>query len=295
MAHPLPKDDEAARLAWKNHPIHRVEWLGRLLGQGRLKLVADLGTPALPLDFTDDRIMDDVRPVAAGLFSEQNWYRICRDDFVPVLQVADWLFPKAARTLLRSSFAPGFAHPLFRNRATNVLAFALQRDWVDPEKGTFEQGGTWLHAAASLDWVDGVSLLLHHGVDPNAKNKKGRTALHQAAWEGSPEMVDLLMDSGAHVDARDDQSRTPLAIAALGSPGGYSGNYIPPNLYFAEALLRRGADYHQHTGKTSRSARLMEKMESSTRHHLEITSVKNRLEKSLPDAGVATPGPRTRL
>ena len=71
-----------------------------------------------------------------------------------------------------------------------------------------------LHLAAHRSQTSVVSLLLEHGVDPNAKDIHGNTPLHEATVsERNAKIVELLVAHGADVNARNNQGYTPLAVA----------------------------------------------------------------------------------
>jgi ankyrin repeat protein len=64
--------------------------------------------------------------------------------------------------------------------------------------------------------VEGTTLMLDAGADPNAANERGETALHWAVWrDRSPAIVRLLLARGAAVDARRIDGRTAYAMAVL--------------------------------------------------------------------------------
>jgi ankyrin repeat protein len=53
-------------------------------------------------------------------------------------------------------------------------------------------------------------LLVEHGANPGARNKRGETLLHGATSRGNPAEVDLLLSLGADPDAADSAGFTPL-------------------------------------------------------------------------------------
>lgn len=61
--------------------------------------------------------------------------------------------------------------------------------------------------------VDGIHVLLDHGVDVNFADFDNRTALHVAACDGNVKVVSLLLSKGANVNAQDRWGSTPLADA----------------------------------------------------------------------------------
>ncbi|KAI9043325.1 uncharacterized protein KD926_003855 [Aspergillus affinis] len=60
-----------------------------------------------------------------------------------------------------------------------------------------------------------VTMLLKHGADPCARDKKGRTALHQIrSYDDCEEVISLLVQAGADINAADDDGETPLIFVA---------------------------------------------------------------------------------
>jgi uncharacterized protein len=68
--------------------------------------------------------------------------------------------------------------------------------------------------ATEAQLLEGVKVLVEHGVDVNAVNDRGQTAMHFAV-RASDDIVRYLAAHGARLDVKDKQGRTPLD-AALG-------------------------------------------------------------------------------
>ena len=86
-------------------------------------------------------------------------------------------------------------------------------------------------ASAYAESTSVVALLLSHGADFTAKNKRGYTAVNSAVAAGNLETVKLLVSKGAKVNTDDDALRSNLTIAAdRGS------------MELVEFLLAHGAD-----------------------------------------------------
>ncbi|GHT93998.1 hypothetical protein FACS1894122_10150 [Alphaproteobacteria bacterium] len=115
-------------------------------------------------------------------------------------------------------------------------------------KATCETGETPLHCAALNGDVNAIRILLYHGADPNAKNKKnetpllfaaksgnakaikalcecaltnpntpskeGETPLHLAAEFGNIDAINDLLELGANPNAKNKKDKTPLHLAA---------------------------------------------------------------------------------
>ena len=76
--------------------------------------------------------------------------------------------------------------------------------------------GTPLLVVASTKGRDQIaSILIDHGADVEATNKKGETSLHVASLQGNQKMVALLLDAGADANkARTNNGETPLHAAS---------------------------------------------------------------------------------
>ncbi|KAJ3609681.1 hypothetical protein NHX12_024194 [Muraenolepis orangiensis] len=81
------------------------------------------------------------------------------------------------------------------------------------------EGQTPLSLACSRGHQECVSLLLHHGATPMARDYTlKRTSVHAAALNGYPECLRLLMSSNnqhTSVDVQDSNGQTPLMLAVL--------------------------------------------------------------------------------
>jgi ankyrin repeat protein/mono/diheme cytochrome c family protein len=97
-------------------------------------------------------------------------------------------------------------------------------------KGKDAGGSTPLHHAAGYGPIGNLQLLINHGADVNAKNRRRSTPLHWAIQDEAK--VRLLLSKGADVNAVQAQGRTPLYLAAM------LGNSFPT----LSLLLAQGAD-----------------------------------------------------
>src|SRR6266702_5748469 len=70
-----------------------------------------------------------------------------------------------------------------------------------------------LHLALSLGDADSEQLLIRHGARVNAQDGSRSTPLHLASSKSNAKIVQLLIERGADVNARDESHRTPLHLA----------------------------------------------------------------------------------
>ncbi len=76
-----------------------------------------------------------------------------------------------------------------------------------------KDGGTALHAAASLEKMDVIAALVKADADVNAKDKYGETALHHAVINESVDAIAALIEAGADGNAKNNDGETALDIA----------------------------------------------------------------------------------
>lgn len=69
--------------------------------------------------------------------------------------------------------------------------------------------------AAQNGHIHICSLLLRHGIHPDAPDSSGNTACHYAAGYGYPNVLKFLVENGAHPDLKNDWNSTPAMIAML--------------------------------------------------------------------------------
>ncbi len=114
-------------------------------------------------------------------------------------------------------------------RGDLALLESQLREGTPPNVHTAE-GTTPLMLAALYGTPEMVKLLLDHGADPNAVDKRGASALLFAV--GDARKVEALLARGANVNARTSTGNTPLIAAAA----------YTDNLGVVKLLLDKGAD-----------------------------------------------------
>lgn len=99
---------------------------------------------------------------------------------------------------------------------------------------TGSSGAKELYTAAYFGNVNLAKILLDAGLDPNAKDGRGRGPLFDAVKRPSTDMVALLIERGADVNAKDNAGKTPLLeVAQSGLPE------------MAALLIDKGSDVKQ--------------------------------------------------
>lgn len=71
-------------------------------------------------------------------------------------------------------------------------------------------GDTPIHAAAFLNNVDDLRVMIKDNVDINVRGDIGNTALHYAAMKGNSDVVMLLLEAGCNPNLVNDYGDTPL-------------------------------------------------------------------------------------
>jgi len=95
-----------------------------------------------------------------------------------------------------------------------TLRFLVTEYPEDVNARSQDDNSTPLHRASGNGRAEVVRILLEHGADPIAQNKRGWAPLHRASDRGHVEVVRLLIGFGAGASARDDQGWTPLHWAS---------------------------------------------------------------------------------
>src|SRR5438105_8605018 len=76
-------------------------------------------------------------------------------------------------------------------------------------------GDTLLHHSVTCGKVEVVTILLHHGMDPNATNDLGNTPLHLAVISRLFDVVEILLQYGADPDLVNKNGQTPEQFGLL--------------------------------------------------------------------------------
>ena len=96
---------------------------------------------------------------------------------------------------------------------THIVKFLLEHGADVQQAATNAQRVNALHAASANRHLDICRLLIHRGIDVNAKQEGGFTPLQAAAQNGQLELVELLLQHGADAHAKNDDGQTALDIA----------------------------------------------------------------------------------
>ena len=92
----------------------------------------------------------------------------------------------------------------------------LVRQHLTPQavnQATSRDGATPLHVVALTPHVTVARLLLEHGADVAALDRRRSTPLHNAALHGQPHLASLLVEAGADPAAKDMHNETPFFAA----------------------------------------------------------------------------------
>jgi len=135
----------------------------------------------------------------------------------PNLQLKKPIIGRHNNLLGDTSLGDG-ATPLMRAAKGNdlVMMRALLEGGADPNLTLADK----TNAAMMTATLDGIKLMVEHGVDVNAFNANGATLAHNAAGRGGTTIIRFLAENGARLDKKDKQGRTPLDIASGGGGGG---------------------------------------------------------------------------
>jgi len=121
--------------------------------------------------------------------------------------IAEFLIGKGADVKAESKYKTTLLH----SAATKELAELLLSKGLSVN--ITSGGSTPLHCAAKRGYVSVAEVFISHGVDIEAKDKRGRTALYVASIKGHKETVEFLIAKGAAVNTNDNQGRTALKQA----------------------------------------------------------------------------------
>lgn len=129
-----------------------------------------------------------------------------------------------------------------REATSRLLASGHQIQFKNQKESKLfsEDEDTPLHLAAKHSLIDMADLLIAHGAEVNATNRRLQTPLHWAVYKNHFELVALLLQHGADINSQEDDGDTPLVWAA------YRGH-----LEMARYLIREGAKIHIYNHENS--------------------------------------------
>ncbi|XP_017540718.1 ankyrin repeat domain-containing protein 50 [Pygocentrus nattereri] len=162
-------------------------------------------------------------------------------------EVVELLLRRGADTDVRDAEGRPLLYLLVLEGRLDIATVLIEKGGVPLESRDVD-GRTALHVAAWQGDLEGISLLLRHGADPNALDSEGRPPLHSVAWrghtaagrlllrarevnvalackkqgatalsiasqEGHAEIVAMLLEKGANPDHVDHYGRSPVKVA----------------------------------------------------------------------------------
>lgn len=107
--------------------------------------------------------------------------------------------------LMRILLAAG-ADPLIATNAGDTPLMGAAGESRPATRSDEEEGGRKA--------LEAVQIVLEHGVDVNARNKKGETAMHYAGFIGASDIAQLLVNKGAAVDVKSQTGETAWTMAS---------------------------------------------------------------------------------
>lgn len=84
-----------------------------------------------------------------------------------------------------------------------------------------------LHVAIQAGHQHIVTMLLHYGADPNARNAQWMTCVHLCVLHCRHQMIELLISCGANPNAVDGSNITPLELAMIMNEKYICTGYLP--------------------------------------------------------------------
>lgn len=125
----------------------------------------------------------------------------------PGSQLCSYLVQKGADASIADDGGFAAIYHIIRNQDLKLFERVLEHKMVDLDGKQMRE--TPLYTAVEDQWVEGVKLLIDHGVDVNMRNNPSfcsiaysncKTPLYAAVQCGSHQLVRFLVESGAEVD-----------------------------------------------------------------------------------------------
>jgi hypothetical protein len=140
--------------------------------------------------------------------------------------------------LLRSGIDPDQQSSALYELINNERDEALLRVVIDSgvDLRTHLGRGVWFNLMR-YNWPEGLTLVLDHGVDIEAKDVMGYTAIMRATQAEAWQAVELLLAHGARTDQVGNDGKTLRALLPETNVG-YRGDIPPPIIALRESLAR---------------------------------------------------------
>ena len=233
----------------------RTHFLSVALARDRLDVLLHAGQCPLPVGDFVGALQTPLRRL------------IAKNDNIEALEAIVRLSPLAFHTLMGGPDQDSVRE--FGAIAIKTQAIKLWRRLLDMGLDPFvdsQFGTTITHMVASHGWLEGLEAVdeVYPDMIATLADKSQRTLLHTAARYGQQATVRWLLGRGAQVQARDKNGRSPLFACVLGHTEGINGKGLAPNWpSVAMLLMLEGATPNDHIGKTTRSAMILEKLQSA--------------------------------
>ncbi|CAJ1412710.1 unnamed protein product [Effrenium voratum] len=128
--------------------------------------------------------------------------------------------PTKARGLLDVGIVTGWnaLHLAVAGQQRNAMSLLIRSGANINSRNEMLGGGTALHVASRMAWMDGMEALLDREADPNATDRLQQAPLHGAARRADLRAVSLLLRSRADVHAPGPENRKAVDFVPFDHP-----------------------------------------------------------------------------